>query len=405
MNTSESPGVAGTGVPQVARNVGRRALKHVATPVLAAGRASGLFGLAKGFVHADEALESLDSATVRAIELDLSEPRRSLNALGTGDPAPALSPVTARATLFDDTGGRLSFRQNVVVDSHERIVFPRATDEAGRPFTFRDVRPWRSPLEEPRRLSGSIAYLSDTGVHNFGHWLLFVFPLVEFYREYLGGDPEYYYVGRPIQSWHYESLADLGIAPERVLTDAVVGGRNLAVIADSVIPPPTRFVNFTTETLRLAGDSTNARHRIYISRRLRPTRSILNEDECLGVLERHGFRSYCTENLTLREERELFANAEAVVALHGAGVANLLFCHARCTVVELFAHGFTSTWFAEASAVLGLTYASLHGTPTKARGLQRKNHPVLIDTRELDTVLAAATRAAAIRQHDDAGTD
>ena len=380
--------------PVLARTVGRRAVQGAATPLLAAARASRLFGLASGFVSAAEARASLERAGVRVLEVDLSEPPRTLIPLGRGDAPPAMKPTTTVATLFDGGPDSLSFRDNLVIDPFRRVVFPRATDEDGRQFTFRDLRQWRVPLERPRRVPGSVAYLSDTGVQNFGHWMLFVFPLVQLYREHLGGDPDYFYVGKPIQPWHYDSLAELGITPERILADAVVGDRMLAAIADSAIPTPTRFLDFTTSALRLPPDPSEPPRRIYISRRLRPTRPLANEEACLAVLERHGFRSYCTEMLTLREERELFANAEAVVAVHGAGVANLLLCPEGCVAVELFAHGFTSTWFAEVSAARGQVYASLHGEPMTTRGLPGKHQPVLIDTAKLDAVLAAVTEAA-----------
>ena len=389
------------GAPVLVRTVGRRAVKRAASPLLAVARASGLFGLASGFVSAHEARDSLERAGVKALAIDLSGPPRTLRPLGQGDAPPALKPTTTVATLFDGGVESLSFRDNLVIDPWGRVVFPRATDEDGRQFTLRDLRPWRVPLERPRRVRGSIAYLSDTSVQNFGHWMLYVFPLVGLYREYLGDDPDFFYLGKRTQAWHYDSLAELGISRERILTDAVSGDRMLAAIADSTFPTPTRFLDFTTSALRLPPDPSEPSRRIYISRRLRPTRPLANEEACLAVLERHGFRSYCTEMLTLREERELFANAEAVVAVHGAGVANLLLCPEGCVVVELFAHCFTSTWFAEACAARGQVYASLHGEPMTARGLPGKHQPVFIDTAKLDEVLAAATESVAASRDRD----
>jgi hypothetical protein len=380
------------------RSAGRRALKLASSPVLAAARVSGFFGLAQRFLHPDEYLAVLDSSRISAVQLDLAEPARPLTALAAGDPPPALQPVTTAVTILDATSGALAFTENLVVTDRGWIVFSRDVDEDGRPYTFRDLRPWRTPLPSARRVSGSVGYLSNTGVHNFGHWLLFVFPLVQLYREHLGEDPDYYYVGNPIQPWHYDSLAEIGIARERVLTDAVVGDRMVAAIADWPTPAPTPFLDFTTDSLRRTPDPSMPPRRVYISRKLRPTRPLLNEEECLEVLERHGFESWCTETLTLREETQLFADAEVVVGLHGAGLANLVFCHPGCIAVELFAHGFTSTWFTDVCAVRGVTYASLHGRPTVKRGLPGKHYQVLLDTGELDAVLAAATEAAARRR-------
>ena len=61
-------------------------------------------------------------------------------------------------------------------------------------------------------------------------------------------------------------------------------------------------------------------------------------------LDSYQFEAVRTEKLTLKEETELFANAEVVVGAHGAGFANLLFCHPNCVMVEFFPHRFTSNW-------------------------------------------------------------
>ena len=375
----------------------KRATKVAATPIIAAARASGWFRLATAAIHADELLASRGANDgVASWERDLSEPRRSLSELGAGDPCPTTTPVSTRLTILDGPRGSFAFCDNHVVDDRLRIVIERARSETGHTFTFRDLHAWWAPLDRPRRISGTVAYLSNTGVHNFGHWLLFVYPLVKYYRDYLGAEPDYYYLGAPIQRWHYDTLAKVGIEPDRILADAVTGDRMLACLADWTIPPPTAFLDFSTEMLRKARDQSAPRRRVYISRAMRPTRRpFLNEGECMDVLAEHGFDAYYTETLTLEEETELFASAEVVVALHGAGLANLLFCHPGTVVVELFPHGYTSEWFAEVSAVRQITYANLYGEATETTGLSPPEHPVLVDPEKLDAVLTAATKADA----------
>lgn len=375
--------------------MGKRAAKAASTPVLAAARASTLFGLPRGMVHADAVL---GTGRVRGGRQDLSEPSREVRPLGVGDPPPPAESVTTTLTMLDGASGSLTFRNNLVVDEKDRVVFPRATDEDGRPFTFRDLQVWRVPLDSPRSVRGTVAYLSDTGVHNFGHWFLFIYPLVRRYREYLGQDPDFFYIGAPIQEWHYDSLAACGIEPRQLLTEPVAGDRMLAAIVDRPVPPPRSFLDFSTETLRRPRGSGPGR-RVYISRKRQAIRGLVNEAACNEVLEQHGFEPYFTEALTLQEETELFASADAVVALHGAGLANLLFCHPSCVAVELFPHGFTSSWFSDVSAARGLRYACLHGEPTRTMGLPSKSRDALIDPSKLDAVLTAATEAAVGLRH------
>ena len=391
-----SLGDPSAGARRVALTAVRAAAKTVAAPFLAGARATRLFPLARGVVRADDV-----AAGLRSARLELAAPARTADLLGIGGPCAPTEPTTTVVTVLDGPRDLLTFRSNHVVDRGGCVVLEQAYDEEGVLLGFRDLQVWRVPLEPVRRLSGTVAYLSNTGVHNWGHWLLFVYPLVEVYREHLGSDPDWYYLGTPAQEWHYDSLAELGIPRERVVSEGVSGDRMVAAIADRAIPPPSRFLDFSTRSLRLPRDPTRPANRVYISRALRPRRPLLNEAECLGALERLGFRAYATETLTLSEERELFANAECVVGLHGAGLANLLLCNPPCGVVELFAKGFQSGWFVEAAAERGLTYAAVHGRPTNTRALKPKDYHALIDVEELESVVRAALAATA--DADEAG--
>lgn len=67
----------------------------------------------------------------------------------------------------------------------------------------------------------------------------------------------------------------------------------------------------------------------------RGRRTIVNEDAVAAMLTGLGFRTVATEGLTVAEQARLFAGAEVVVALHGAGLANLMFCRPGAHAVEL----------------------------------------------------------------------
>jgi hypothetical protein len=386
------------GATAIATRAAKRAAKTAVAPVLAGARAVGPFGLARGVVHADAFLRSgAPVGEVRGTETDLSEPARELRLLGAGDPPPAMTPVSTILTMLDASGGVLTFRDNHVADASRRIIFERAVDECGTPLAFKDLRLWRTPFESTRRVKGTVGYLSNAGVHNLGHWLLFLFPLVRYYRDYLGRDPDFYYLGKGASEFHYASLAEIGISPNRVLIDGVAGDRMLAAIVDNQIPPPTPFLDFSTTSLRLRPDRTKASRRIFVSRALRSTRTLLNELQCLKLLQDLGFESVRTEAMTFREARELFATAEIVVGVHGAGLANLLCCQPGTILVELFPHGFADSWFAEVCAAREITYSCLSGERVDVRGLRPMHFPVLIDLAKFEQVLDAAVNAANAR--------
>jgi len=75
--------------------------------------------------------------------------------------------------------------------------------------------------------------------------------------------------------------------------------------------------------------------RLYISRRRAKRRRLLNEDEVTMLLEAQGFTSVTLEDLPMREQIDLFAGAETIVAQHGAGLTHLLHASPGTRVLEI----------------------------------------------------------------------
>jgi len=99
--------------------------------------------------------------------------------------------------------------------------------------------------------------------------------------------------------------------------------------------------------------------RLYIVRR--GSRSLTNERELLERLDRHGFRPVELEGMSFLQQVELFHDAEAVVAAHGAGLTNLLFAN-RALVVEISPTRFVFPHYAMMSLSLGHQHRFVFGT-------------------------------------------
>ena len=111
--------------------------------------------------------------------------------------------------------------------------------------------------------------------------------------------------------------------------------------------------------------------RIYISRHQSQNRRILNESELVQRLAGLGFEAYELESMTIPMQIELFHDAEVVVAVHGAGLVNVLYAeHAK--ILELFAgplvrphfyflckargHSYSYIRSSESSSIIGRAY-------------------------------------------------
>lgn len=96
--------------------------------------------------------------------------------------------------------------------------------------------------------------------------------------------------------------------------------------------------------------------RILISRESAVYRRLLNEKELLEELRSADFEPISLEQLSFEDQITLFHNAEAVIAPHGAGLTNILFCQPGTRVVEIVNPQFAHQMFYYMASVSGLDY-------------------------------------------------
>jgi capsular polysaccharide biosynthesis protein len=100
-----------------------------------------------------------------------------------------------------------------------------------------------------------------------------------------------------------------------------------------------------------------ARRRICIRRR--SLRALANAPVVESFLARNGFEVHELEDMPAAEQIAMFEDAEFIVAPHGAGLANLLFCAAGTKVLELSPDYEFRPFFWLMSNKLGLSHAVL----------------------------------------------
>lgn len=91
--------------------------------------------------------------------------------------------------------------------------------------------------------------------------------------------------------------------------------------------------------------------RIYISRKL-SNRSFNNEKDLEENLCQLGFKILSLEQMDFNEQINAFANSDIVVAPHGAGLANLVWCGPGTKVIEIFSAKVFNDCFARLSSQL-----------------------------------------------------
>ena len=99
-----------------------------------------------------------------------------------------------------------------------------------------------------------------------------------------------------------------------------------------------------------------AGERLYITREGAERRCVANEAELWPRLEARGFVKVRLESLPWVEQVNAFARAREIVAPHGAGLANLVFCHPGVRVVEFFNPAYVNPCFWRLAALRELDY-------------------------------------------------
>lgn len=122
---------------------------------------------------------------------------------------------------------------------------------------------------------------------------------------------------------------------------------------------------------------------IYVSRNRSARRRILNEEELLAVLGGYGFGTVYLEEMSLEEQRRLFAYARIVVAPHGAGLVNLVWSQEGTTVLELYPEFYHDPSFRILSSALNLDYHYVICKSPGAASVPPAEEDILVDCLDL----------------------
>lgn len=106
----------------------------------------------------------------------------------------------------------------------------------------------------------------------------------------------------------------------------------------------------------LIKDSKEYPRRIYINRKNVWKRRISNEKELVNLLLKYDFISFELENLSFLEQVNLFNRAEIIVAPHGAGLSNIVFCEKGVKIVEIIGTSRVAPFFVNIAQRMELKY-------------------------------------------------
>jgi capsular polysaccharide biosynthesis protein len=100
---------------------------------------------------------------------------------------------------------------------------------------------------------------------------------------------------------------------------------------------------------------------VLLSRGDAKLRRLINEEVLTEIARARGFEPFIARSDNHPDQVRLFSEARAVVAVHGAGLTNLLFATPGAEVLEIFPSNFTKSTYPWMAARLGMGYQKLIG--------------------------------------------
>jgi capsular polysaccharide biosynthesis protein len=219
-------------------------------------------------------------------------------------------------------------------------------------------------------VDGKVAVLATEAANLYYHWLFQLLPRHELIR--LAGislaEIDYFYVNSQSSRFQRETLSSLGIEPSRIIdAEKVPYLRARELVVPSVPLGAGCFRPWMIDFLRNAFLSKNSHivgfsgRRLYISRGQAAYRRVVNEDNVVSFLTQRGFEVAKMETMSVSEQANVMASCEVVVAPHGGGMSNLVFCSPRTKIVEIYSPELVATYFWKLSNQLNLDYYYLLG--------------------------------------------
>jgi len=216
----------------------------------------------------------------------------------------------------------------------------------------------------------TVAVLSTSGAMLYWHWMFQLLPRFELIN--LAGiniDAIDFFVVNGLKSnFQVETLEILGLRPERLIQSYDVPHlRARRLIAPSVPLSHGCYRPWMVRFLRksfLGDDSTanvSRRRRIYVSRGMAKYRRVLNEASVIQFLRLHGFEEISLETLSVRQQASVMAECEVIVAPHGGGLSNVVFCSPGTKVIEIFSPELVAGYFWKLCNRLDLSYYYMIG--------------------------------------------
>lgn len=199
------------------------------------------------------------------------------------------------------------------------------------------------PISTGKILGSTLFLTAPASGGNYFHWLLDVIP--RFYLLKCAGIDinkfDHILFNANNKSFQREFIRRLELPENRILTLNEVSVVRTKYGCATSRPlfrngiPPKWSVAYLRDLFASEISTEKSDRRIFILRENSGKRFLVDQDKIMVKLAELGFEGVRPENYTVAEQARLFASAEVVIGVHGAGLTNLVFSRPQCKVLEI----------------------------------------------------------------------
>ncbi len=210
----------------------------------------------------------------------------------------------------------------------------------------------RKNFPEVQYFKGTVFYTIAGGgaYENYGHWLIDSFSRLHILKESgLFDQVDWFYVPSIQYDYQLDSLNAFGIPREKIIESEKYPHIKADVLLASSYTRgphiPQWTVDFFHREFPPKSIPVVTSKKYFISRKDSAVRTIVNEEDVSQLLAKYGIETIVLSKLSFQEKIDLFAYADLIVSLSGAGLTNFLFCKEGTTVLEIFGDQFVDFSF------------------------------------------------------------